>query len=82
MYGFRDKEQNEQTFHPRFLDDFYDDSAGYQLPLNTDLPDGVIGTLLENHRTPKITMTKTEIPRRKQARATDSIVHLNDYMVI
>lgn len=75
--------KNRMSKH--FIQDFWmisDDSAGYQLPLNTDLPDGVIGTLLENHRTPKITMTKTEIPRRKQARATDSIVHLNDYMVI
>ena len=24
-----------------------DYSTGYQLPLNTDLPDGIIGTLLE-----------------------------------
>lgn len=80
--SFRDKEQNEQTFHPRFLDDFYDDSVGYQLPLNTDLPDGVIGTLLENHRTLKMTIIRTEIPRRKQAKANYSILDLNDYMVM
>lgn len=80
--SFRDKEQNEQTFHPRFLDDFYDYFPGYQLPLNADLPDGVIGTLLGNHRTPKTTITRTEIPRKKQARAKYSILDLNDYMVI
>lgn len=39
--GFRDKEQNEQTFHPKFLvSDFFDCSPGYQLPLNRDVPDG------------------------------------------
>lgn len=35
IYGFRDKKQNEQSFHLRFLIYyFYDYSPRYQLPLN------------------------------------------------
>lgn len=44
-------------------------TPGYQMPLKTDLPDGVIGTILKNRRAPKMTITRTELPRRKQAKA-------------
>ena len=52
------------------------------MPLNTHLPDGVTGTHINNHRTHKITITRTEIPKRKQAMANYSILDLSDYMTI
>lgn len=51
------------------------------MPLKTDLPDGVIGTILENCSVPKMTVTKTELPRRKQAKANYRTLDLNDYMI-
>lgn len=76
------KEQNEQISQPRFLvSDFFDSYPRHQLPPHTDLPDGVQGILPEN-QVPKMTITRTEIPWGKHAKANYSILDLNDSMAV